>query len=144
MHHRIYPLVILLILPFLPGCGKDSSTGPKTYIDSFSLGMGRKGESLVEETTVFTGNLITIYWRVESSEAFKGADVQIDVEQFSEYGWEKVYSGVYLYVRFEDHVAVSSYYHVYGYGRFRATGSIGKERRVVGSVEFTVQEEAQE
>ncbi len=144
MHRRVYSTLILFTLLFLPGCGKDSSTGARTYADSFALGMGRKGESLVEETAVFTGDLITIYWRVESSEPFRGADVVIDVEQLTGDGWEKVYSAVYLLVRYEDHVAISSYYHVYGYGRFRATGFVGKARHVVGSVEFTVQEEPQE
>jgi len=133
-------LIRLIILAALAaGCG-DSSTSPRVFTDSLSLGTGRQGIDLVGETTTFTGGLITIYWRVESREKLKSADVEFMVEKYAEGGYETVYQTINGPAGPVSNVVIASYYHTFGPGLFRATGFIGSARRVVGPETFTVKE----
>ncbi|MHB9031178.1 MAG: hypothetical protein ACYC9O_20620 [Candidatus Latescibacterota bacterium] len=138
---RLLLSIVALFVLFIAGCGKDSPTEPKIHADSFTLGTGLKGDTLTGETTVFHGNLVTIYWRVESSTQFRGADAEIQVDKLTEFGWEKIFGAVLKLIDPDDYVAISSYYHTYGTGRFRATGFIGVSRRQIGVMEFSVLEE---
>jgi hypothetical protein len=136
--------IAALLIFLVSGCGKNSPTEPVTHTDSFTLGTGRKGDTLTGEATTFQGNLITIYWRVESSTQFNGADAEILVEKHTEFGWERIYGNVFKLIDPDDYVAISSYYHMYGAGRFRATGYIGVNRREIGVVEYSVVEKERE
>jgi hypothetical protein len=140
MFRRLVIPVVVFPLLFSAGCGKDSPTKPKIHTDSFTLGTGVKGDTLTGETTVFYGNYITIYWRVECSAQFNGADAEIQVEELTDFGWEKVYGNVIMQIDPDDYVVISSYFHTFGTGKFRATGFVGVSRRQIGMVEFTVLE----
>jgi len=141
MQRLLYRSIILffLLLNFA-GCGKDNPASPQTYSDSLTLGTGRKGNALTGETTVFPGNNPTIYWRVESSEKFNGSNAEILIEKSGDFGWETAYNTIYQYIEPDSYVAISSYYHMSGPGKFRASGFVSKNRRLTGVVEFTVLE----
>jgi hypothetical protein len=139
MRKKQYLFILMILFAALGGCG-DSPTSPREYTDSLTLGTGRRGIDLTGETTVFSGPLVTVYWRVESREALRGADVEFTVEKKNGAEYEIVYGCLYQLANQEDHVVISPYYHFYGSGTFRATGYIGSGRRVVGPKEFVVTE----
>jgi hypothetical protein len=137
MKKKIYLFFMIILFGALGSCG-DSSTSPRVYTDSLTLGTGRRGDDLVGETTEFTGGLVIIYWRVESREEFGGANVEFVVERKNGVLYETVFQTINEFAGFNDHVLIASYYHTFGTGFFRATGFIGSAKRVVGPKDFTV------
>jgi hypothetical protein len=137
MKNKICLFFLIIMFGAFGGCG-DSSTSPRVYTDSLTLGTGRRGDDLVGETTAFTGGLVTIYWRVESREEFGGAHVEFVVEKKNGVVYETVFQTINELAGFNDHVLIASYYHTLGTGLFRATGFIGSAKRMVGSKDFTV------
>ncbi len=125
--------------------GCNSPTSSRQYADSITLGTGRHGIDLTGTASAFYGvpdkdgnPLTTIYWRVESKEKLRGADVQFKVEKSTGVFWEYVYETIYEMTEQDDYVVIGSYYHQYGSGKFRATGYIPRDGKSFGPIEFTV------
>ena len=128
------------------GCGTDSPTSPRVFTDSLTLGKGFHGIDLTGETYAFTITHTqekdispTIYWRAESQSKMAGVFVEMKIERLAEVGPEVVYFIRYELIQKDDNVAISSYFHMYGAGKFRATATIGQDKRLLGVREFTVQ-----
>jgi len=139
MRRKRYLYILLILFAALGGCG-NSPTSSRVFTDSLTLGIGKRGIDLTGETTVFTGALVTVYWRVESREKLMGAEVEFVVEKKNGPEYEAVFRTLYQPESLDDHVVISSYFNTFGTGMFRATGYIGYEKRVVGPKEFVVRE----
>jgi hypothetical protein len=144
---RLFPFIAAFLLLAAAGCGKDSPTSSRVFTDSLTLGKGLHGIDLTGETYTFTvthnqSTVIypTIYWRAESRDKMKSADITFKVEQLTDFGLVEVYSTLYELTKLDDNVVISSYYHMYGVGTFRATATLEGETRVLGVKQFTVDE----
>ena len=137
MNRRQFTRVVLPVIALAPvGCG--SPTSPRVFADSLTLGTGKRGIDLVGGTTVFGGELVTVYWRIESAERLDWADVEFAVDRSTGGGYEEEYSTIYSPTDRIDHVVISSYYHIYGAGKFRARGFVPRTGKTFGPVEFNV------
>jgi hypothetical protein len=141
---RPYFIIFLACAALLYG-GCSSPTSSREFADSLSLGTGRYGIDLTGTATAFQGPpdkdgnpLATIYWRVESKEKLRGADVQFMVQKSNGIYWDDVYQTIYEMTDQDDYVVIGSYYHQYGAGEFRATGYIPRDEKSFGPIEFTV------
>ncbi len=142
---RLFPLSIAFLLLFALGCSEDSPTSARVFTNSLTLGTGYRGIDLTGATNTFSithGQNAdinpTIYWRAESESKMRSAYVDLKVELLGEVGPEQVYTTRYEMVQMDDYVAISSYYHMYGVGKFRATATLGSEKVLLGVMEFTV------
>lgn len=143
---RLFPIFVALLLLAIVGCGKDSSTSSRVFTNSLTLGKGLHGIDLTGETYTFTiihnqdaDTNPTIYWRAESQEKMKAGDINFTVEQLTDFGLVEVYSSLYEMTKMDDNVIISSYYHMYGAGTFRATATLGDDAVLLGVKQFTVE-----
>lgn len=140
---KLFLLCTAFLLVIAAGCGGDSPTASDAYTDSLTLGTGRYGLELTGETDTFTTSddtMPTIYWRVESHEPLLTMKIELYVEKLTEFGYEDAFTSIFNSAQVHNYIAISSYYHFYGAGSFRATAFVGNEKRFIASVNFTVLE----
>jgi hypothetical protein len=136
MNNILYRILLLALAAVLSGCGNSPTSSP-VYEDSLTFGTGRHGLDLTGVTNTFAGNLVTVYWRVESRDPLNGA-VEFVLEKKNGVQYETVYRFPDNLVGQNDHVLISSFYNVYGTGTFRATAYVGAAKKPISPAEFVV------
>ena len=127
----------LLIISFA-GCNDKSTTSSSEFTNSLVLGKNMSGFNIVGETTTFSDST-SIFWRLESKEDMGGSMVEIQISKAGAGGYQMVNTFSFPNPQSYGHIMLSSIYHIFGKGSFRATGRLVTGAKTVATRDYIIQ-----
>jgi hypothetical protein len=135
-HGVMFVLSTLLFVSV--GCGDKSTNSSSDFSNSLILGKGMSGFNIIDETTSFSDST-TIYWRLEGEDDMAGSPIEIQISKASTGGYQVVYTFPFSNPQSYGHIMLSSFYHTFGKGSFRATGKLTTGNKTVATRDYAVQ-----
>lgn len=130
-----FTLVSLLL--GITGCNDSSTNSSSDFTNSLILGKGMSGFNIVNESTSFSDST-SIFWRLESKADMGGSVVEIQISRESSGEYQTVNTFSFPNPQSYGHIMLSSFYHTYGKGNFRATGRLVTGNKTVAAKDYTV------